>query len=359
MVGGERLSLSRPGKRWPAPDLTCGQPPHNGAFPECMEIMKPQSWLVAVPIGLFAIPQSLLALAGAWRRGQGFGWVLAQPVAQALAWTAVALLALLLPLYIAKCVRHPQLIAAEFTHPLFGSLAALIPLSLLLVTVYFGQPDHDGWLLFTLLALALQGVIAIRIVAMLTTAALAPASVTPALYLPPVAGGFVGGMAMSSLAYPGWAALLFGMGLVSWALLEVRVLNRLFEGAMPEALRPTIGLELAPASVAALAAGAIWPLLPGDVLIVGLGVASGPVVAVMARYKWWGKVPFSIGFWSFSFPLAAFAGAVIEVVRRGGWPPVIGAVALGVALAAFAFLGVKTLVLMSQGKLLSSPPVKP
>lgn len=321
--------------------------------------MKPPSWLMSLPIGLFAIPQSLLALAGAWRRGQGFGWVLAQPVAQALAWTAVALLTLLLPLYITKCIRHPKLFAAEFKHPLFGSLTALIPLSLLLVTVYFGRPNHDGWLLFTLFAIILQGVIAIRVVAMLTTAALPATAVTPALYLPPVAGGFVAGMALSSLAYPGWAALLFGMGLVSWALLEVRVLNRLFEGAMPEALRPTIGLELAPASVAVLAAGAIWPLLPGDVLIVGLGVASGPVLAVMARYKWWGKVPFALGFWSFSFPLAAFAGAVIEVVRRGGWPPFIGAIALGVALLAFAFLGVKTLMLAARGKLIAAAPTEP
>lgn len=321
--------------------------------------MKAQDWLVGLPLGLFAIPQSLLALAGAWRRGHGFGWAVAQPIAQALAWTAVALLVVLLPLYLAKGLRHRDVVAAEFSHPLLGSLMALIPLSLLLCTAYFGQPGHDGWILFTLFAIVLQGIIAIRVVAMLTTAALPAAAVTPVLYLPPVAGGFVGGMALSALAYPGWAALLFGMGLVSWALLEVRVLNRLFEGAMPEALRPTIGLELAPASVAVLAAGAIWPLLPGDVLIVGLGVASGPVLAVVARYKWWGAVPFSLGFWSFSFPLAAFAGAVIEVVRRGGWPPFIGAIALGVALLAFAFLGVKTLILAARGKLLAAAPTEP
>ena len=143
------------------------------------------------------------------------------------------------------------------------------------------------------------------------------------------------------------------MGLVGWALLEVRVLNRLFEGAMPEALRPTIGLELAPASVATLAAGAIWPQLPGDVLIVGLGIAAGPIVAVLARYKWWGKVPFSIGFWSFSFPLAALAGAVIEVVRRGGWPPFVGGLALAMASTAISFLLLRTCILQLQNKILT------
>ena len=312
-------------------------------------------WLDRFPVGLFAMPVGLLALAGAWRRAQGFGWALARPVAQSLAWTGVALLAVLLLLYAAKCLRYPRTIAAEFTHPLTSSLMALVPLSWLLCTVYFGEPGHDGWLLFTLLALTLQGVIAIRIVAMLTTASLPVAVVTPALYVPPVGGGLVGGMAFSTLGYPGWAALLFGMGLVSWALLEVRILNRLFEGAMSEDLRPTIGLELAPATVATLAAGILWPQLPGDVLIVGLGIAAGPIVAVMARYKWWWGVPFTIGFWSFSFPLAALAGAVIEVVRRGGWPPVVGGMALSVASAAIAFLGFKTVILILQKKLLPPP----
>jgi tellurite resistance protein len=151
------------------------------------------------------------------------------------------------------------------------------------------------------------------------------------------------------------AALLFGMGLASWALLEVRVLNRLFEGPMPEALRPTIGVELAPPSVATLAAGTIWPELPGEVLIVGLGVAAGPFVAVMARYKWWHNVPFSIGFWSFSFPLAALAGAVVEVVRRGGWPPLVGGIALAVASTVISVLAARTVVLIARGRLLAPP----
>jgi tellurite resistance protein len=125
---------------------------------------------------------------------------------------------------------------------------------------------------------------------------------------------------------------------------------------MPEALRPTIGVELAPPSVATLAAGTIWPMLPGEVLIVGLGVAAGPIVAVMARYKWWHNVPFSIGFWSFSFPLAALAGAVVEVVRRGGWPPLVGGIALAVASTVIAVLAARTLALLVRGKLLPPPP---
>ena len=317
--------------------------------------MTAQPWLARLPAGLFAIPVGLFGLAGAWRRGQGFEWSVAGPVATAVAAVAAAVLGVLLLLYAAKLLRHRAAVVAEFRHPVAGAVMATIPLSLLLAAVYYAESGHAGWLTLTLAALALQGVIALRVVRQLATGALPGAMVTPALYLPPVAGGLVGAMALGTQGYPGWAALLFGMGLAGWALLEVRVLNRLFEGAMPEALRPTIGVELAPPAVATLAAGVVWPGLPGEVLIVGLGVAAGPVVAVAARYGWWGRVPFSLGFWSFSFPLAALAGATIEVVRRGGWPPVYGGIALALATAAIAWLAVLTVRLAAQGRLLPPP----
>jgi tellurite resistance protein len=314
-------------------------------------------WLARFPVGLFAIPVGIFALAGAWHRAAVFGWQMPTlEIAGVLAWSGVLLLGVFLALYLAKCLRYPHTVRTEFTHPLAGSLMALIPVALLLCAVYFGEPAHAGWLALVLCALALQAVIAVRVVAMLTTASIPVAAVTPALYIPPVAGGLVGAMALSTLAYPGWAALLFGMGLASWGLLEVRVLNRLFEGVMPEALRPTIGVELAPPAVATLATAVIWPHLPGDVLIIGLGLSAGPIVTVMARYKWWSRVPFAIGFWSFSFPLAALSGAVIEVVRRGGWPPMVGGVALAVSSTVVAFLGMKTVLLMLQGKLIPPAP---
>lgn len=316
----------------------------------------PLSRLARFPVGLFAVPVGLFALAGTWRRALGFGWEVAQPISDAIAVVALCILLVLLIVYAAKAVQHPQVIKGEFTHPLVGSLLALIPLSLLMSAVYFGAPHHLGWLLFCLAALALQGIVALRIVGLLATGNLQAVAVTPALYLPPVAGGFMGAMAFNAIGYPGWAALLFGMGLASWALLEARVLNRLFEGAMPEALRPTIGIELAPPAVATLAAGAIWPSLPGEVLIVGLGIAAGPMVAVMARWRWWSRIPFAIGFWSFSFPMAALAGAVIEVVHRGQWPPLVGGLALLLACSVIVFLTLKTVFLIAQGRLIPPPP---
>lgn len=310
------------------------------------------AWLARLPAGLFSIPVGLFGLAGAWRRAIGYGWPVATDISGALLGTALISWSVLLLLYVAKCALHAPVVNREFSHPVRGSLLALIPLSIMLAAISGAQSDSPWWLAVVLLALAMQGVIAIRVVSILATGQIAQKDITPALYLPFVGGGFVGGMAMAALHYPGWGALLFGMGLAGWALLEVRILSRLFEGPMPLALRPTIGVELAPPAVATLAAGAIWPQLPGDVLIVGLGIAAGPVVAVLVRYRWWQEVPFSTGFWSFSFPIAALAGAVVEVVRRGGWPPLVGGLALLLASAVIAWLVARTLALLLAGELI-------
>lgn len=317
-----------------------------------MRVMISLNWLARLPVGLFAAPVGLFALAGTWRRGSGLGWTWAPMVAQALGWLALFVLGLLTVLYAAKLLRHPQAVLAEYTHPLASALMALLPLAYLLCIVHFGQADHGGWLLLLLLMLACMGAVAFRIVALITTGGLPAGAVTPALYIPPVAGGLVGGMALAVLGHPAWAALLFGMGVISWALLEMRVLNRLFEGAMPEVLRPTIGVELAPPTITTLSASVIWPQLPADVLLVGLGLAAGPLVAVLARYRWWSQVPFTPGFWSFSFPVAALASCVLEAVRRGGWPPLAGGLAMTLASTVIAYLLLRTLILLVRGRLL-------
>lgn len=313
------------------------------------------SWLARLPAGIFAISVGLFGLVGAWRRTALHGWPDAAAVADIMIWPVASIWALSLILYALKIKRHPDAFRREYQHPVQGSLLALAPLSILLAIIQFNHPDQGVWLALTLLALAMHAVIAARVVSVLVTGRMPENAVTPALYLPVVGGALVGGMTMAALRYPGWAAMLFGTGLSGWALLEARILSSLFNGPMPEPLRSTIGVELAPPAIATLTASTIWPQLPAEALMVGLGIAVAPFVGVMARYHWWSKAPFSIGFWSFSFPCAALASAIIEAVHRGAWPSWIGIAAVLTATAVIVFLLLRTMVLLLQGRFL--PPV--
>ncbi|HEU0187499.1 MAG TPA: hypothetical protein VFR06_06365 [Gallionellaceae bacterium] len=309
-------------------------------------------WLERLNAGLFTVPLGLFTLSSAWRRAIGFGWDVAAEISNGLLWLATGLWIALWLFYLVKLARHPQSVLTEYLNHVQISLMALMPLSTLMFVIILGQPASAAWLALTLFALALQLTISARVVSLLSHGQLENHTVTPALYLPTVTGGFLGGIALANIGYAGWGALLFGMGLAAWALLEARVLNKLFHGPMPDALRPIIGIEMAPPAAATLAAGAIWPGLPGEVLIVGLGIAAGPILAVFLRYRWWHNAPFAVGFWSFAFPMAALAGAVVEVVRRGHWPTQVGGIALVIASSVIAILFLRTLLLLISGELL-------
>lgn len=332
-------------------------PPASGATVTPIGTGRP--WLARIPPGLFAIPFGLLGLAGAWRRMAAFKWEYADAIAGALLNIATGLLELLLLLWLVRLIRFRADVARDFNHPVHGAMLSLAPLSVMLAVALWTAPGSalaaGGWgAPITALALALQAVIAARVVSQVATGAIAGDTMTPALYLPPVGGGLIGAMALAVLGHHGWAVLLFGTALGGWALLEVRVLNRLFAGPLPPPLRPTLGVEIAPAPVATLAASMLWPALPADVLLIGLGVACGPILAVLARWRWWSGVPFSAGFWSFSFPVAAFASAIVETVRRGAWPPPVAYAAVLVATALILFLTLRTLLLLVRGRLI--PP---
>ena len=318
---------------------------------------RQRPWLARLQPGLFAIPLGLIGLAGAWRRLVVLGITSGNPASLWLFVAGVGVFGVLLALWLVKLARHAAIAREEWRHPVQGALLALIPINVLLA-VALAVPalplPPAVWLWPTLAAFIMQTVLAWQMVARLSSGQMSADQITPALYLPMVGGGMFGAMTLNALDFSGWAALLFGMGVGAWALLEVRILNRLFAGPLPVALRPTLGIEIAPAAVGSLAVATLWPALPAEVLVICLGVASVPVFAVLTRWRHWTAAPFSAGFWSFSFPLAAMASATVEAVRRGEWPAQAALAAVLIASAVIAFLAVRTLVLISRGRLL--PP---
>jgi tellurite resistance protein len=312
-------------------------------------------WLARLQPGLFGIALGLLGLAGAWLKMEPLIGAAAHRAFVALLAAGTAVLAVVFVLWAAKALRHFDVVRREWVHPVHGPLLALLPVSALLAVTLLAPYEGEARLVATavvLAALAMQLAIAWEVVALLSTGRMPAELVTPALYLPIVPGGLVGGMALAAVGFPGWAGLLFGSGIGGWALLEARILHQLFAGPLPAAIRPTLGIEMAPAAVSTLAAATLWPQLPADALMICLGVACGPVIAVLTRWRWWTDVPFSVGFWSFSFPVAALAAATIEAVRRGGWPVWVAWTAVGIASAVIGFLAVRTAWLLVRGRLL-------
>lgn len=156
-------------------------------------------------------------------------------------------------------------------------------------------------------------------------------------------GFIVGGLAALGVGWPGLALwLMVGTGsaaLVIWAVSGVQLLRRI----PPEPLRPLLAIHLAPASfVATIAAG-----LGMEGLAQGaLGVAAVIFVALLAAGRWITESGFSAMWAAFTFPLAAFAGALFAC----GWDlPGMGV--LVAALGVIPPIAYRVVTLWGSGRL--------
>lgn len=180
---------------------------------------------------------------------------------------------------------------------------------------------------------------------------------TAVLYLPAVAGSFVTATAASLLGWKDWGQLAFGAGAFSWLAIESVLLHRLYSGPpLPPALRPTLGIQLAPPAVAALAYLNVGPG-GADLLaqaLIGYALLQALLLARLA--PWIRAQPFGPSYWAFSFGVAALAGATVRLAAAGA--PVERALAPAVFTIAnivIAALAGGTLWLLFTGKLIVRP----
>jgi len=318
---------------------------------------SPAAQLAArVPASLFSTVLGLAALGAAWR-GAARAYGTSAWVADALLVVAAALWIALAAAQVVKAVVAGAALRAELADPVEGSLAALGPASLLLLAagVAVHRPDLGAVLFWIGAALAV--VHAAWAVGGWIVAPPAVERVTPALYLPPVAGMLLAAAAAGAAgrADAGWA--FFGAGLLSWLLLGPVLFTRhLSAGELPPALRPLLGLELAPPALALFAYQGLEGAAPDAASrgLLGFGLLVAAVLLRLAgRLR---DVPFAPAYWAFTFPLALLAAGAL---RQGAAAPggVAGALALPlfvVANAVVAVVAFHTVTAASRGTLL--PP---
>ena len=130
----------------------------------------------------------------------------------------------------------------------------------------------------------------------------------PGYFLPTVAGGLLAATSAATIGQQRLAETMFGLGLICWLVLGSIILNRLFTRPLPpDALLPTLAVEVAPPAVASLAwfalhgthVDTVAELLGGYGLLMAL--AQLPLLPAYLR------LPFRVSTWAFTFSWAAAA----------------------------------------------------
>lgn len=315
-----------------------------------------------VPLSFFSIAVGLLAFGNTWHVGVRL-WHLPGEVAQALTIAGLATWAALLALHARQWFTHRAEALAELRHPVQSAFAALVPVASLLAAVAL-LPFSRG-LATGVFALALAGQLAVGLAlnGRMWMGGRAPELVTPALYLPSVAQGFVAAAAAVAFGWHELGLLFFGAGLIAWLVLESPILQRAATGTpLPPALRPLLGIQLAPAVVG----GGSWLGLTSGTpdtfawLLLGYGLYQALLLARLL--PWIREQGFATGFWAFSFGTAALPALAMRMVERGATGLLAGLapVLFVAANLVFALLIAGTLRLLARGVLLPAvAPVAP
>lgn len=310
-----------------------------------------------VPASFFGIVLGLAGLGGSWRAAHRL-WGLPAGIGETLMLAAALVWAALVVLYVSKWISAREDALHEAEHPVqccFIGLAGAATSLVALAVLPYSRPGALG--LFVIGALFTLG-FAVWRTGGLWQGGRDPVATTPVLYLPTVTGTFITAIVASALGFPDWGQLAFGAGLFSWLAIESVLIHRLYTApTLSEALRPTLGIQLAPAAAGAVACLSVTTGLPQLAVHTLLGYGILQALVLLRLLPWIGRQPFAPSYWAFSFGAAALSTASLLMVERGD----TGAVALlavpifVAANVVIAVLIVGTVSLAVKGRLLPHP----
>lgn len=321
-----------------------------------------QARLPIVPASFFGLVLGLVGLGNSWRAAHAI-WGLPSAVGEGLMLAGGIVWAILVVLFAGKWLLARDLAKDEAAHPVQCCFIGLAGVATMLVAMAL-----EPYARVVALAVFAAGATFTLAFAVWRTGDLwqgggrDPAHTTPVLYLPTVAGSFVTATACGALGFAEWGRFAFGAGLLSWLAIESVLVHRILRAPqMPPALRPTLGIQLAPPTVGAVAYLSVTSGPPDLVAyaLVGYGLLQILLMARLARWIFADGVKASA--WSFTFGLTAFTTALVKMAGRGDTGPalVLAPVALAIVSALMAALILWTIRLFLAGRLLPAVPAPP
>jgi tellurite resistance protein len=312
-----------------------------------------------IPVSFFGMAVGALAFANLWRVAIRV-WHLPTIAGDVLSVAALAVWLVVLLAYGHKWLTHAAEARAEMQHPVQSSFAALGPVSSLLAAQLLQPYAHSVALALFGVAVVAQLVLGVYLHGQLWQGGRKPELITPAIYLPTVASSFVAGTAAAAFGFHQLGGLFFGAGVLSWLAIESMILHRAaVHEPPPEALRPILGIQLAPPVVGGVTYLSLSSGTPDLVALMLLGYGLYQALLLLRLLPWIRQQAFVPGYWAFSFGVAALPTMAIRMVERGAtgpleWLAPVLFVAANVVIGVFV---VKTLGLLVQGKLIPAAVV--
>lgn len=272
-----------------------------------------------------------------------------------------AMLAVVAPAYIAKCLMYPAMLWRDFDHPAKGPFLAGAPLAILL-QVPAALPLHVGvaQVLFFIGA-ALSLFLTFYIFSRWYLRPQEMAKMNP-IWLIPGVGSFLTALMGPSLGYIELSWFFFSIGVIVWVLLSAVLMYRIMFGpGLPPPLMPSYFVPIVPPALMSM----IYPLLvPGDIspfTRIIYYFALFLLLLNIAMIRTFLKVKFSMGWWAYSFPLDAICAATLIYgdATDNAYLLAAGQAILVLATGLIAYILLRTLIDIARGRVLIPDPPPP
>jgi tellurite resistance protein len=291
----------------------------------------------------------LLGLTLAFHAAEPF-YRLAEPLGNATMVASLVAFAVIAAIYLAKAVRHPRAVSAEWHHPVKLAFFPTITISLLLLATALHSYNEAGARVIWIIGVIGQGVLTIAVVSgWISHRSFEVGHLSPAWFIPAV-GNVIVPVAGVRMEFYEISWLFFSGGLIFWIVLLTLVMNRLiFHDPIPARLFPTMVILIAPPAVAFVAYVNLANEVDAfaSILIYSAYVFAALVVAQVPKLS---RLPFSLSWWALSFPLAALTIASFLFGRMTGSQGhiVIGTLVLGLLIAVVTGLIIRTALAIAR-----------
>ena len=290
---------------------------------------------IRIPLNTLAISLGSTGLAETWgSAGRNLGW--SAVIAEAF-WIIAALTSLLtIAAHAVRGAQSTDTLVSQLKNPVQGPIAAVWPIVGMSSGANLRQFWPIGGELVIIASFIVSALFAAWLLAHLMNGQLKLESVHGGYFLPIAAAAFVAAAVLPSVGFSSVAIGCFFVGVFFWIFTFILLFARLaFREPLGAPLVPTLAIMTAPPAVA----GVAWLAVNGNRLdSVDYWLATSMVLmllvqlAFLPRYL---KLPFTLGFWSFTFPFAYTGVYVIEwlgILRPEGWQAAVITVLTGVTV---------------------------
>ncbi len=291
-----------------------------------MSVLENRPTVSRIPLITFGIPLGLAGLAGVWGAvadalgiSRAFGEVFWIASAVAWLWLLVA--------HTVRGARSRESVLDELRHPAHGPVAALVPVVGMLLGAHLYEHWAIGGVILTVASMVVTALYAGWILSFWFQGNLKLESVHGGYFVPIVSGGLVAAVAAAAIDLLPLAIAALAVGVFAYVVLfGVLAARMALHPGLAAPLLPSLAILVAPPAVAGMGWFAISGEIGGPVGLALAGLTALMALMQLALAPRFVKLPFSIGFWSFTFPYAATTGYTIDwlnATRPAGWEAVV------------------------------------